>query len=112
MKKVDRLGWTAGLSVTAYGASVGVRTNDETVLARIPPLLPPAWHPSESPIVDTLFSLRVGPPTTRKGRRNYHLLYAGATRLARTFDMRFSCEVEAQLERPHTHPDSSAGRRQ
>ena len=99
MKKVDRLGWTAGLSVTAYGASVGVRTNDETVLARMLPLLPPAWHPSESPIVDTLFSLRVGPPTTRKGRRNYHLLYAGATRLARTFDLE---EVFRLLEN-HIH---------
>ena len=84
---MDRLGWTAGLSFTAYGASVGIRTNDATVLARIPPLLPPAWQPGESPIVDTLFSLRVGPPDTRTGQRNYHLLYSGATRVARAFDL-------------------------
>ena len=79
--------------------TVGIRTNDETVLARIPPLLPPAWHPSESPIVDTLFSLRVGPPTTRKGQRNYHLLYSGTTRVARTFDLE---EVFRLLE-SHIH---------
>ena len=87
MQKVDRLGWTAGLAFTAYGASVGIRTNDATTLERIEPLMPPEWQLSDSPIVDTLFSLRVGPPSTRKGHRNYNLLYSGPTRLGRSLDL-------------------------
>jgi hypothetical protein len=87
MQKVDRLGWTAGLSFTAYGASVGIRVNDPAVLARVPAVMPPEWEPSADPVVDSIFSLRVGPPAERKGRRNYHLLYSGAARVARSLDL-------------------------
>ncbi len=87
MAEVDRLGWTAGVAFTAYGTSVGIRTNDESALDRIPALLPPVWKPFRGPIVDALFSLRIGPPSTRKGQRNFHLLYSGATRQARTLDL-------------------------
>jgi hypothetical protein len=86
MAKVDRLGWTAGLSFTAYGASVGIRTNDAAILARVPSLLPPEWTATTHPIVDNLFSLWVGAAQTKK-RRNYHLLYSGAARVTRTLEM-------------------------
>lgn len=87
MKKVDRLGWTAGIGFTAYGVSVGIRVNDPAILDDLVPLLPPEWEPVDDPVVDILFSLRVGPPSQRKGRRNYHLLYSGVARLARSMEM-------------------------
>ena len=55
------------------------------MLELIPPLMPPEWEQSDEPIVDSLFSLRVGPPSRHKGRRNFHLLYAGAARVARSW---------------------------
>ncbi|NJN81994.1 MAG: hypothetical protein HC802_06720 [Caldilineaceae bacterium] len=87
MKKVDRLGWTAGISFKAYGVSVGIRVNDPAALDAIPALMPPEWEQSDEPVVDSLFSLRVGPVSRHKGRRNYHLLYAGAARVSRTLEL-------------------------
>ncbi len=85
MQKVDRLGWAAGLSIYAYGQRVGVRTNEPAMLDAVRPLLPPGWEPCFSPLVDHLFSLRVGTPGLRV--RNLHLLYGGFTRLARSLDL-------------------------
>jgi hypothetical protein len=85
MDAIDRLGWADGVSVVAYGRRVGVRTNDPALLDRVCELLPPGWEPGFSPLVDHLFSLRVG---GRAGRlRRYHLLYAGFTLLARSADL-------------------------
>jgi len=87
MAKVDRLGWTAGLAFIAYGASVGIRTNDGAVLERVQEYMPPEWEATDDPVVDTVFSVRVAPPTKRKGRRNYHLLYSEAVLVKRTLDL-------------------------
>ncbi len=72
------------MAFEAYGTLFGIRTNDAAALDFVLPFLPPNWTPSDEPVVDVLFSLRVAPPTTRKGRRNYNLLYVGAGRIART----------------------------
>jgi hypothetical protein len=86
------------MAFTSYGLSVGIRTNDESIFERIDPLLPPSWEPLDEPVVDALFSLRVGPPPTRKGQRNFHLLYAGATRIARNRELPPVLEtLESQL---------------
>lgn len=87
MQKLDRLGWTDGIAFTAYGTSVGIRTNDPAVLERLLTALPPGWDAADSPVVDVMFSLRVGPRSTRIGSRNYHLLYLGGLQLMRTFDL-------------------------
>jgi len=87
MEKIDRLGWTAGLSVYAYGLRIGIRTNSREIVQRLPPCLPPGWEPSLSPLVDHLYSLKVGGATPNPRVRNYHLLYGGLTRLARTMDV-------------------------
>jgi hypothetical protein len=84
MAKVDRLGWTAGLSFNAYGTRFGIRVNDPAVLSQVEELLPLGSEIDSEPIVDLLYSLLVGGPGKRKGVRRYHLLYAGAGRLART----------------------------
>jgi hypothetical protein len=87
MEKIDRLGWADGISIYAYGRRVGVRTNVPAVLENVCELLPPGWEACASPLVDHLFSLRVGGVATEPRRRNYHLLYGGFTRHARSLNL-------------------------
>ncbi len=93
MQKIDRLGWTNGISFKAYGTSVGIRTNDPAVFEHILATLPPGWQAVDSSVVDTIFSLRLGPPSMRQGTRNYHLLYLGALQLVRTLDLQVIFDV-------------------
>lgn len=86
MQKIDRLGWTAGLSIYAYGLRIGIRVNAPEILEQLPQRLPPGWEPGCSPLVDQLYSLRVGASEPQGRVRSYTMLYAGLTRLARTMD--------------------------
>ena len=95
MEKLDRLGWTAGMSFMAYGTRFGIRANDPEVLERVLPHLPLGWATDSSPTVDFLYSILVGGPGKRKGVRRYNLLYAGSGRLVRALDI---AEVFTQLE--------------
>jgi hypothetical protein len=95
MQKLDRLGWADGLSVHAYGRRIGIRTNEPAVLERVRALLPPGWEPCYSPLVDHLFSLRVGGVSPRV--RQFHLLYSGFTLYAR------SANLEEVLHALETH---------
>ncbi|MBV9957828.1 MAG: hypothetical protein JO360_05370, partial [Acidobacteria bacterium] len=54
MRKIDRLGWTDGLSILSYGVRVGIRVNEARAMERIQNLLPPGWKPSASPYVESL----------------------------------------------------------
>ena len=87
MKKIDRLGWAAGMSFVSFGARIGIRTNDPAILERIPDHMPPEWQPSPSPIVDELYSFVAGGTSQTSRVRRYNLLYQGAGRLARTMDL-------------------------
>jgi len=84
---LDRLGWAAGLAFEAFGVRVGIRANDERALELVRPLLPPRWKPARTPVVDYLYSLILGDGQPAGRVRRYHLVYSGATRLARTFDL-------------------------
>ena len=86
MQKLDRLVWAAGLSIHSFGRRIGVRTNAPEILERVWPLFPPGWEPCFSPLVDHLFSLRIGAASGARVR-NYHLLYGGFTRLSRSLDL-------------------------
>jgi hypothetical protein len=46
MRKIDRLGWAAGFSLTSYGLTVGVRVSDPAALRLVAERLPPGWRPS------------------------------------------------------------------
>jgi len=87
MEKVNRLGWTDGLIFKAYGTRFGIRTNNSDVLERVPDHLPLGWEPDTEPVVDMLYSLRIGQESKNKGRRYYNLLYMDSGRIARTLDM-------------------------
>jgi hypothetical protein len=87
MAKIDRLGWAAGMSLVAYGVRVGVRTNQRDVLKRLHDRFPPGWRRVESPVVERLYSLRVGGASPRANIRQFNLLYGDITRVARALDL-------------------------
>ena len=99
MAKLDRLVWADGISIHAFGRRIGIRTNAPEVLDRAVELLPPGSEPCCSPLVDHLFSLRVGANAHSSRVKNFHLLYSGFTLLARSFDLE---EVLRTLE-SHLH---------
>lgn len=87
-----------GQSFTAYGLCFGLRANDPAGLALAIPHLPLGWQAAptgDTSPVDILYSLRLAPsasseqtpPSQRKGRRNYHLLYCGSALIARTLEL-------------------------
>jgi hypothetical protein len=84
LDKLNRLAWSEGTCIEAYGLRLGIRTNRPEVLQDLEPRLPPGWKPSAGPRVDRLFSAWLGARDARVKR--YHLIYAGILRRARTLD--------------------------
>jgi hypothetical protein len=87
MKKLDRLGWTAGISFRAYGVRIGVRVNRSEALDCIRDYLPPGSKLSASAVVERLYSLVIGGDGGRANVRRFHLLYGNAARVARSLDL-------------------------
>jgi len=93
--RIDRVAWAAGACVEAHGVRLGLRTNAPAILERLRGCLPPGWRPSRSAVVDELFSVWVDPGdvATRPSR-----VYVGASRRARTRDLRHALAVlESEL---------------
>lgn len=86
MEKLDRLGWAAEMHFSTHGLSFAIRSNEITALEELAGYLPPACLNAEFPVVDRLYSVRVGTPSPRPGVRPYHVAYAGWTRIARVLD--------------------------
>lgn len=86
MDKIDRLGWAAGISIKSYGVSVGLRTNDASLLDELIARLPPVWQPARSPEVERLYSVFMGGSASRSNVRRFNLLYGDLERLVRSVD--------------------------
>lgn len=86
MRRVDRLGWTNGISFVCHGVKVGVRTNNAKALKRIKECLPIGWKPASSPVVNHLYSLFVGVDAPPPNFHRHHQLFNGKVRLIRTLD--------------------------
>jgi hypothetical protein len=87
MRKLDRLGWAAGLTFKSYGVRFGVRSDDPAVLERLAEFLPPGTLPAPNGVVERLYSIRTGAGLAeRRGLRRFRLLYADHLRLARAVD--------------------------
>lgn len=84
MAKLGRLDWTGGISFTAHGVRVGVRSTDASVLDDIEARLPTGWKPRSNPSVDHLASLVVGDRERRGSIRRLHVVYSGAVRAFRS----------------------------
>ncbi len=87
MDSIDRLGWAAGMAFRTYGLTMGVRVNRPELLARLDAVVPPGGRVVEAGEVDRLYSLLAAAPEPSGRVRRYHLAYAGAQRIARTFDL-------------------------
>src|SRR5262245_63808549 len=109
MDKVDRLGWTAGISFTSFGVRVGVRSNDAEAVELLKPHFPPGWKQSAELKVDRLYSLIAGGKGARPGVKKFNLLYADASRIARTASLEDAIDAfESDL---HLHVSEMARRR-
>src|SRR5919205_1906344 len=88
MRKLDRLGWTAGLTLRSFGVRFGVRADSPRALERIEQYLPPGTRAASPGAVERLYSLRLGDDErgARRGVRRFNLLYANHVLLARAFD--------------------------
>jgi hypothetical protein len=88
MLKLDRLGWTAGLTFRSFGVRFGVRSDSPRALERIEQYLPPGTRAASQGVVERLYSLRLGDNErgARRGLRRFNLLYANHVLLARTDD--------------------------
>jgi hypothetical protein len=88
MRKLDRLGWTAGLTFRSFGVRFGVRSDDQRALERIEQYLPPGTRAAPQGVVERLYSLKLGGGDggARRGLRRFKLLYANHVLLARTDD--------------------------
>jgi hypothetical protein len=90
MRKLDRLGWTAGLTYRSYGVRFGVRTDSPAVLERLAEFLPPGTKEAAHGFVERLYSIRTGAGDpmrdARRGLHRFQILYADHVRLARTLD--------------------------
>jgi len=91
MRKLDRLGWTAGLTFRSYGVRYGVRSDSAAVLERLAEFLPPGTTRAAPGIVERLYSICTGAGgperSARRGLRRFQMLYADHLRLARTIDV-------------------------
>jgi hypothetical protein len=65
---------------------VGIRVSEASALELINGCLPFGWRPADSPVVGSLYSLILGGPTGRPGRRRFHVLYRDWERVTRTLD--------------------------
>jgi hypothetical protein len=75
MAELDRHQWAGGMAVVSHGVRFGLRVDDPTLLARLPPYLPPRWRRTSSAVIDHLYSLE----TRRDGKKSgAYRLYAGS----------------------------------
>ncbi len=98
MTKLENLRWTNFLAFTCYGARIGVRTNQASVLSQLQNALPPHSKISHNTKTDWLYSFWIAPPT-RSGRKPFHVLYSNDEQSARLRDidslvMTFEREVQ------------------
>ena len=82
MEKLNRLDWADGLSVTAFGFRIGIRTNAPAFLPELLDRLPPGWKLSRTQRVQWLLSLHA-----RASRANpdktFHQLHSGSDLVTR-----------------------------
>jgi hypothetical protein len=99
MENLDRLGWTEFVAFSCYGARIGIRTNDASLLPLLPDAFPPHSKTYARRNVDWLYSFWIAPPT-RSGRKPFHLLYSNDQQLVRLRDVQMlvdSFERDVQL---------------
>jgi hypothetical protein len=100
MEKLDRLGWAAGIALTAYGVKIGIRCNRPDVLDHLIQLRPPTSALSSSPVVEHMFSIVAADLSTNRGVKRFNLAYLNDSRLVRDFEIENVLrQVESEMQR-------------
>src|SRR5258706_11422392 len=100
MEKLDRLGWTAGIALTAYGVNFGIRCTRSDVLDRLIRLRPPNSAPSLAPIVEHMFSVLAAGASTSQAVKRFNVAYFNDSRFARDLDLENVLrQVESEMQR-------------
>jgi hypothetical protein len=100
MEKLDRLGWAAGIALSAYGVKIGIRCNRTDVLDQLIQLRPPNSAVSSSPVVEQMFSIVAADSSTHKGVKRFNLAYLNDSRLVRDFEIENVLrQVESEMQR-------------
>lgn len=95
---LDRIEWPVSLSVTAYGVSIGVRTNDPRIAEGLAAHLPPGSKSAEFFDTNRVYSLVV--EEDERAGRDQHLVYVNDALLARRSTLQASLrafEADVQL---------------
>jgi len=79
--------WASGLVVESYGLKIGIRCSRPQMPEGVRDALPPGCRDSNEEEVNVLLSFIVGGEGARPGIRNYHMLYFGMQRIARTMSL-------------------------
>ncbi len=87
MEKIDRLGWAAGEAFAIFGLRIGIRVSEGQALTGLTDTFPPGWNPARSPVVDHLYSLRIGGTSSKTRVRRFNILYSGSSRIARSMNL-------------------------
>lgn len=87
MEDVDRLDWTSGLAITAYGRRIGVRVNDAGLLGIVAKYLPCGWKHSAGHEVERLYSLFASGRQHNPRLRRPHVLFGSGEPLARSLHL-------------------------
>ena len=87
MDKLDRLGWAAVMSFTAFGVRIGVRVSAPELLDTLIARFPAGWKSARSETVERLYSLIGGSARRRPNVRYLHLLFGDSQRLARSANL-------------------------
>lgn len=85
--QIDCLSWKAGLSLTAFGVTIGIRVSDSCILSHLSHYLPPGWTYSAAPLVERLYSFVLSADQLRSNGEPVMSLYANGKRLAQTSDL-------------------------
>jgi hypothetical protein len=88
MKRLDRLGWAAGISFCVFGLRIGIRVSSRHALDLLYEQLPFGWEPEEPCQVDRLYSIIDGGATESSVIKKFSFLYADVRQIARTLRVR------------------------
>lgn len=99
MRKIDRLGWTAGFSFSKHGVSVGVRVLDPAILGDVMARVPVGARLGALRTTEYLYSIVTPRGPARAGVRRFDILYVDSLRVTRTTERdKLLADVERHFE--------------
>jgi hypothetical protein len=99
MDKVDRPRWAEAITFISYGVRVGVRVNKQGYIDELAKHFPPGWKPSPSPVVERMYSIKIGGRRAGATDGRLHQVYADAETIARVADLRDAIDAfESDLQ--------------